>query len=80
MVGWKDILTVLGRGSASVAEVGNVLNCSDEHARVLLERCRMMGTVRIAKGGGPPKRYELTDYGRRRVKAGFRRLGKWKVR
>jgi predicted ArsR family transcriptional regulator len=81
MTGWKEVLTLLSshRG-LSAAAAADALGVSTAHVRVLLERCRQMGTVRYADASERPRVYVLTSYGRRRVAAGFKRLGKWKVR
>lgn len=81
MTGWKDVLTLLAtRGGMTPVDAGVALGAKTDHVRVLLERCRVMGTVRFEDASARPRVYVLTDYGRRRVKAKFKRIGEWEVR
>jgi predicted ArsR family transcriptional regulator len=80
MTTWKDILLHISRyGASTPAQVSEALGCSPQHARVLLERCRGYKTLRYAGKEGPSRLYELTEYGRRRVRLRFKRIGEWEV-
>jgi len=80
MTTWKDIVVYIARhGASTPSQVAEDLGCSREHARVLLERCRQFKTLRYAGRDGRARLYEITSYGARRMRAGFRKLGEWEV-
>lgn len=73
--GWKAVLSYLAKAEAAwrtADEVAEALGVVHGTAWVLLERCRLFSNLRSRKEGGK-RYYQVTEKGKKLVKAGFER-------